>query len=125
MNYLKKKNKLFYAMASELQQEGRLLESLFLLEADGSSEEEIEFFSLIALYFDDEEGYQRALFIPWPIVKKSKSKISKIIKESLENIPYTHIVSREWHDVRKVDNSPPQGYYPPEGLLIKEGDEKI
>jgi len=121
MNYLKKKNRLFYAVAKDLFDEGRLNESLFLLEA-GGSEEEREFFSLLGLYFDDEGGYQRALFIPLPLVKKSRSKGARILREALGMISDSHIVSRNWHDMRTADNNPPNDYYPP--LPTEEVEEE-
>ncbi len=120
VEYLKKKNRLFYMTAMDLYKEGKLTESLFYLKSDGGE----EFFDLVALYFTDEEGYQRALFIPWPIIANSKSKAAKILREALAlgNILESHIVSRDWHDMRKVDSSPPNDYYPPQPSPLYEDD---
>ena len=102
------KNRMFYKIVKELCQEGRLTESLFYMKSDSGE----EFFDLVALYFTDEENYKRAIFMPWPIIKKSRSVSAKIIRETLETILDSHIVSREWHDIRVLDNSPPNDFYP-------------
>ncbi len=112
MKYLIKKNRMFWNIVLELENENRLEETLYLLEASGS-EEEREYFSLVGVYFSDEKSYNRALFIPLPLVEKSKSKAAKILRESLNNLPESHVVSRVWHDINVRDNSLPTDYYPP------------
>jgi hypothetical protein len=110
MRYLEIKNRWFFETAKMLDREGLLKESLYYLESEEGPEK--EYFSLIALYFTDEEGYDRALFIPLPVVQGSRSYGAKKIKEALKQIPSDHVVSRDWHDSPHCGHSLPTSYYP-------------
>jgi len=117
INFLKMKNKLFFRVAMALKRAGRLEESLFLLESDSDSEEVRDYFSLLGLYFEDEGGYDRSLFIPLPIVEgyaegllpSPTRRAARHILAALNAIPDTHVVSREWHDGHW---GYPTGYFP-------------
>ncbi|MGC9123942.1 MAG: hypothetical protein ACP5IB_07765 [Thermoplasmata archaeon] len=122
MRYLEIKNKWFFETAKMLDSEGLLEESLYYLESEEGPEK--EYFSLIALYFTDEEGYQRALFLPFPLLEgrgRIKRKILKIISE----LPESHRVSRAWHDSPHCGHSLPTSYYPdpPQPLQPEEYEE--
>ncbi|PYB68556.1 hypothetical protein DMB44_04270 [Thermoplasma sp. Kam2015] len=114
---------MFFETAKMLSQEGSLGEALYLLEADGDSAELREYFSLVALYFKDEGGYKRSLFIPLPVVLKSRTAGAKKIREALQSLPEEHIVSRDWHDV-EGKTEVPTGYYPPEPEDEEVGEEE-
>ena len=72
------KNDLWFKMARELEKDGNLGDSLFILE-----DESDRFYDLAALYFKDEGGYERALFIPVPLMWDRYEKDSEENKETL------------------------------------------
>jgi len=115
MNYLKMKNKHFLSTAMMLRKEGKLAEALFLLESDSDNDEVRDYFSLLGLYFEDEGGYDRSLFIPLPIVEEMAERRlpspSRRIARVLLSMPLpdTHVVSRRWHDGHW---GYPTGYFP-------------
>jgi hypothetical protein len=108
MRYLKMKNDLWFKMARELEKDGNLGDSLFILE-----DESDRFYDLAALYFKDEGGYERALFIPVPLMWDSKKRIVKKIKKHWGDFSR---VSREWHDNFWIMPQRPEGFFPPEQI---------
>jgi hypothetical protein len=120
--YLALKNKIFFDTAVMLDQKGELKKSLYLLVPDNDDNDPFaDYFSLVGLYFVDEEGYRRSLFIPLPVVQESRTLGAKKIRRVLKNISKSHIVSREWHDIMKIESKPPTSERPSKRLLKKIG----
>jgi hypothetical protein len=112
-SYLEMKNQFFYNTTLLLDRKGKLKQSLYLLVPDNDeTDAEYDFFSLVALYFEDEDGRNRALFIPYPILKESKSKGAARIRKLLKQLPDDHIVSRAWHDYFRIEMTPPNSFKP-------------
>ena len=109
LKYLALKNKTFFKIGKMLRKAKMLPSSLVYLKDESN-----EFFDLVALYFEDEGSYIRALFIPCPVVLESRRRIARLMVKMIraENV---RIVSRDWHDMdirKKPDNYyPPAGYY--------------
>ena len=114
MNYLKLKNEMFFRTAKMLENVGVLEESLVLLEDNDNQ----EYFNLLGLYFEDEGSYQRALFIPLPLIMMSKKRIARRLM-SLVSEGDIQVVSRDWHDLNI--KSRPMRYHPP--VVEMESDE--
>ena len=117
LRYLKLKNKLFFSTARILQKAKLLEDSLVLMR-----DETEEFFDLLALYFEDEEGYQRALFIPWPVVYSTDKRIARLLTHMVESLEIK-AVSRDWHDFDIRGR--PASYYPPAEYYEEENDEEV
>ncbi|MGB9674669.1 MAG: hypothetical protein ACPLX8_00890 [Nanopusillaceae archaeon] len=120
--YLALKNKIFFDTAVILDQKGELRKSLYLLVPDNDDDPFADYFSLVGLYFKDEEGYQRSIFIPLPVVQESKTLGAKKIRRVLKNISKSHIVSREWHDIMKIESKPPTSERPSKRFLKRAGN---
>lgn len=114
--YLKLKNKLFFSVLKQLKKNGGLSQALYYLEDEYSHEDKC-YYDLIALYFVDDGGYQRALFIPAPIFMKKRGMKKLLQRYLLES----HVVSREWHDRFNIQLPTPTSYDPPETLKVVEG----
>lgn len=118
-NYLKAKRELFFSTAKILQRAKILEESLVWLRNDTEI-----VYDLLGLYFEDKSGYQRAwgyqmpLFIPLPLVMKSKKRIARRLM-SLVCEGDIQVVSKDWHDLNIRGR--PMGYYPP--VVEMESDE--
>ena len=117
LRYLKLKNKLFFSTARILKKANLLEDSLVLLR-----DETEEFFDLLGLYFEDEEGYQRALFIPWPVVYSTDKRIARLLTHMVESLEIK-VVSRDWHDFDI--RGKPASYYPPAEYYDYEEDEEV
>ena len=88
VKYLKIKNKIFKKIFMQLYKSGELREALYYLDGE---DRYTDYYDLVGLYFRDEEGYQRSLFLPVPLLT---GKMRKILFDSLGNY---HIVSQELH----------------------------
>ena len=117
LRYLKLKNKLFFSTARILQKAKLLHDSLVWLR-----DETEEFFDLLGLYFQDEEGYQRALFIPWPVVYATDKRIARLLTRMVDSLEIK-AVSRDWHDFNI--RGKPASYYPPAEYYDYEEDEEV
>lgn len=117
LKYLALKNKLFFKTGKMLRKLGLLEGSVVYMKDEGN-----EFFDLVALYFEDEEKYQRALFIPWPVVLESRRRIARLMVKMIraENV---RIVSRDWHDMGIREK--PENYYPPAEFYEEEWEEEV
>jgi hypothetical protein len=97
MEYLKMKNRMFMRVFRELWDQ-KIYENIYYLQADAEDIDNIDYidyFDLIGIYFEDEEGYQRSLFLPFPLLpKKYQRKIKELIKEG-----QIKLCSRAWHDI--------------------------
>jgi len=77
MKYLKIKNRMWFEVAKELDKEGKLIDSLVLLEPDayeGQSLSQYLYYRLLCLSFEDEGGYKRNLYIPYPNLLNKRDK---------------------------------------------------
>lgn len=114
VKYLKLKNKVFRKIFMQLYKSGELREALYYLDGE---DRYTDYYDLVGLYFRDEEGYQRSLFLPVPLLT---GKMRKILFDSLGNY---HIVSREWHDDGIKDK--PYQNYPEHGYsTVESADEE-
>jgi hypothetical protein len=113
------KSQLFHKVFKYLVESSEIYESLYFLRADSNdnseyysfpmdtdeTDDEREYFSLVALYFKDGDGKDRAIFLPYPLATKKE-------KEIISKIDPTYVVSREWHDQYNQEYILPIGYYP-------------
>ncbi len=114
VKYLKLKNKVFKKIFMQLYKSGELREALYYLDSDDSHS---DYYDLVGLYFSDEMGYSRSLFLPVPLLT---GKMRKILFDNWDN---SHVVSREWHDDGIKDE--PYGYYPEHGYsTVESADEE-
>jgi len=71
---------------------------------------ELYYFDLLMIEFEDEEGYTREMFLPVPLL--SKTTIKKIHK--LLEVGALNIAHRAWHDKYKQPFPKIIDFYPPE-----------
>jgi len=109
MEFLKMKNRMFLKIFRELWDQKRY-ENIFYMQSDAediNSIDYIDYYDLIAIFFEDEEGYQRSMFLPYPLLpKKYQKKLKELIKEG-----QIKLCSRAWHDsIPKITK--PTEFYP-------------
>ncbi|MCL4343427.1 MAG: hypothetical protein JRN26_05535 [Nitrososphaerota archaeon] len=112
--YLYLKNKLFFDTAVLLKERDILEQSLYVL-IDKFDECEINddrYYWLLGLYFTDESNYQRALFIPYPIIFDYKTRGARLVHKAIDKLDTSHCVSRIWHDMYKIKYRVPDSFVP-------------
>jgi len=76
------------------------------------------FYDLIGLYFEDEKGYNRALFYPVPLLDNNTlNKIFDMIEQGK-----IKVVSRVWHDFFVIKYQKPDTFRP---IIINEYKTKL
>jgi len=97
INYLKQKNKYFMRIFKKLWKQGKY-ENIYYMKGGSGELNEIyydDYYDILGLYFYDEEGYLRAMFMPIPLIPKK-------YKETLRDYAWRDIIylcDRSWHDI--------------------------
>jgi len=110
MEFLKMKNRMFIKIFRELWDQKKY-ENIFYMQGNTDDLNLIDYndyWDLVGLFFTDEEGYNRALFIPVPLLpKKYRGKIRDMAWEG----KIFHC-SRAWHEIPNNTYIKPDAYYP-------------
>jgi hypothetical protein len=97
INYLKIKNRVFMKIFKKLWKEEQY-NSIYYMKGGSGELNEIyydDYYDILGLYFYDEEGYLRAMFMPLPLIPK---KYREILKDyAWKDIIY--LCDRSWHDI--------------------------
>ncbi|MFP3257617.1 MAG: hypothetical protein RXO36_07445 [Candidatus Nanopusillus acidilobi] len=110
MEYLKEKNRLFLKIFREFWKQKKYENIYYLQGGSGELNERFydDYWDLLALYFSDEEGYNRALFMPLPLIpKKYRNKLRDMAWKG----EIFHC-SRAWHEITNNMYVKPDAYYP-------------
>ena len=110
MDYLKMKNKVFLKVFRDFWREKKFT-NIYYLQGNTDDLNLIDYndyWDLVGLYFIDEEGYNRALFLPVPLIpKKYRNKLREMAwKDEIFHC------SRAWHEIPKNTYVKPDAYYP-------------
>jgi hypothetical protein len=125
MEYLKEKNRLFLKIFREFWKEGRY-ENIIYMQGNTDDLNLVDYndyWDLLALFFNDEEGYNRAMFLPLPLIpKKYRQKLRDMAWKG-----EIMLCSRAWHEITNNMYVKPDAYYPNfyiEKIYDEEEDHK-
>jgi hypothetical protein len=110
MEYLKMKNRMYMKVFREFWKQKKYENIYYLQGGSGELNERFynDYWDLLALFFEDEQGYNRAMFMPVPLLpKKYREKVKDMAwKDEI------FLCSRAWHEITKNTYIKPDSYYP-------------
>lgn len=110
MNYLKMKNRIFMTAFREFWKQKRY-ENIYYMQGNTDDLNLVDYndyWDLIGLFFKDEEDYNRALFMPVPLLPKK-------YREKLRDMAWKGeimLCSRAWHEISSHMYLKPTSFYP-------------